>query len=56
MYTKAFLVALIVGTILLGINQFDAVFFHSEIRVVPAILTYCVPFIVFVLGNKQRTR
>lgn len=53
MYIKAFSVAIIVGTILLCINQFDALFGQSEIRLIPALLTYCVPFIVFVLGNRQ---
>lgn len=53
MYIKALVVAIIVGSILLCINQFDALFGELEIRVIPAILTYCVPFVVFVLGNKQ---
>jgi methyl-accepting chemotaxis protein len=53
MYIKAFGVAIIVGSILLCINQFDALFGELEIRVIPALLTYCVPFIVFVLGNRQ---
>jgi len=53
MYLKAFVVAIIVGSILLCINQFDALFGQSNIRFIPAILTYCVPFIVFVLGNRS---
>ncbi|MEY8213662.1 MAG: nitrate/nitrite transporter NrtS [Colwellia sp.] len=53
MYIKAFSVAIIVGSILLCINQFDALFGQSEIRLIPALLTYCVPFIVFLLGNRQ---
>lgn len=53
MYIKAFSVAIIVGSILLCINQFDALFGQSEIRLLPALLTYCVPFIVFILGNRQ---
>jgi len=52
-YSKALGVAIIVGSILLCINQFDALFGQSKIRLIPAVLTYCVPFIVFVLGNKQ---
>ena len=52
-YIKALGVAIIVGSILLCINQFDALFGQSEIRLIPAVLTYCVPFIVFVFGNKQ---
>ena len=50
-YSKALMVAAIVGSILLLINQFDALFGQSNIRVIPAILTYCVPFIVFIIGN-----
>ena len=50
---KTFGVAIFVGSILLCINQFDALFGQSEIRLIPAALTYCVLFIVFVLGNRQ---
>jgi hypothetical protein len=46
-------VAFVVGSILLCINQFEVLFGQSEIRLIPALLTYCVPFIVFLLGNKQ---
>jgi len=48
---KAFMVAVVVGSLLLIINQFDALFGQSEIRLIPAILTYCVPFMFFLLGN-----
>lgn len=48
---KAFTVATIVGTVLLVINQYDALFGAAEIRVVPALLTYCVPFVVFLAGR-----
>jgi len=48
---KAFMVAVVVGSILLIINQFDALFGQENIRLIPAILTYCVPFMVFLLGN-----
>jgi len=50
---KALMVAVIVGSILLVINQFDALFGQSNIRLIPAVLTYCVPFIVFMLGNRS---
>jgi len=50
---KALGVAIIVGSILLCINQFDALFGQAEIRLIPALLTYCVPFVVFILGNRQ---
>jgi hypothetical protein len=52
-YIKALFVAVIVGSILLGINQFDALFGSSKLRLLPAILTYIVPFIVFLIGSKQ---
>ncbi|MEH6577826.1 MAG: nitrate/nitrite transporter NrtS [Amphritea sp.] len=48
---KAFKVATLVGTVLLVINQYDALFGSSEFRVIPAILTYCVPFFVFMAGQ-----
>ena len=54
LYFKAFGVAIIVGSILLCINQFDALFGQTELRLIPALLTYCVPFIVFILGNKHK--
>jgi len=53
MYFSALKVALIVGTILLLINQYDAIFSTAEIRWLPAILTYCVPFVVFLLGQRN---
>lgn len=52
-YLSALKVALVVGTILLLINQYDALFFDAEIRWFPAALTYCVPFVVFLLGRKE---
>lgn len=52
-YLSAVKVALVVGTILLLINQYDALFFEAEIRWFPALLTYCVPFLVFLLGRKN---
>ena len=52
-YIKALMVAVIVGSILLLINQFDAIFGQSNFRLIPAVLTYCVPFIVFLLGNHE---
>jgi hypothetical protein len=52
-YLSALKVALVVGTILLLINQYDALFANTEIRWFSAILTYCVPFVVFLLGRKE---
>ncbi len=46
---KAFIVAVIVASLLLIINQFDALFGQVNIRFIPAILTYSVPFMVFYL-------
>ena len=56
---KALLVSLVVGSILMVINQFDALFGTAELRVVPAILTYIVPFLVFMggqLSNNPQTK
>jgi hypothetical protein len=52
-YLSALKVALVVGTILLLVNQYDALFANTEIRWFSAILTYCVPFVVFLLGRKE---
>lgn len=54
MIKKAVTVATVVGTILLLINQYDALFGDSELRVIPAILTYCVPFVVFIAGQLSK--
>jgi len=48
---RAFNVALIVGSLLLLINQFDAVFGDQPLRWLPALLTYSVPFCVYLLGR-----
>ncbi len=48
---KALKVSMVVGTVLLIINQYDALFGTSELRVLPAVLTYCVPFMVFIAGK-----
>jgi methyl-accepting chemotaxis protein len=42
---------MVVGTILLVINQYDALFGNTELRILPAVLTYCVPFMVFIAGK-----
>lgn len=51
MLMKAARVALVVGTVLLLINQFDALFGDQTIKWLPALLTYCVPFVVFISGQ-----
>ncbi len=50
-YLKAVIVALLVGTILLLINQSEALFSNAPIAVWKMLLTYCVPFSVYLLGN-----
>jgi len=35
----------------LVINQYDALFGDASLRVIPAVLTYCVPFVVFIAGK-----
>ena len=52
-YFSALKVALVVGSILLLINQYDALFSSAEMRWIPALLTYCVPFTVFILGQRH---
>ncbi|MEH6358985.1 MAG: nitrate/nitrite transporter NrtS [Pseudomonadales bacterium] len=51
MILKGLAIAALVGTVLLIINQYDALMGDSELRVIPAILTYCVPFFVFIAGQ-----
>ena len=53
---KALAVAILVGTILLVINQYDALFGNEPMRVIPAILTYIVPFVVFLSGHLSKSR
>jgi methyl-accepting chemotaxis protein len=53
---KALAVAILVGTVLLVINQYDALFGNEPIRMIPAILTYFVPFIVFLCGHLSKSR
>ncbi|MBU2955940.1 nitrate/nitrite transporter NrtS [Marinobacter sp. F3R08] len=52
-YAQATRVALVVGTLLLLINQHDALFGHQDIQWGPALLTYFVPFCVFMLGKRS---
>ena len=50
---KALKVAILVGSALLIINQYDALFGTAEFRWIAAFLTYCVPFAVFIFGQKS---
>ena len=56
MITQAFKVSGMVGTLLLLINQWGALFGDAEFRVIPAVLTYCVPFVVFIAGQLSAKR
>ena len=51
---KAMKVASVVGTVLLIINQYDALFGDAELRLASALLTYCVPFVVFLSGKLSK--
>jgi len=46
-------VALLVGTVLVIINQHNAIFGNETFRMLPALVTYFVPFIVFLLGKRE---
>jgi hypothetical protein len=50
-WAQATKVALSVGSILLLINQYDALFGESTFRLISAVLTYIVPFCVFMMGK-----
>ena len=47
---KAGRIALVVGTLLTLINQWDALFGPNPIRWIPLALTYMVPFCVYLYG------
>jgi len=49
-------IALLVGSVLVVINQYDAVFGDQHFRWLPALLTYCVPFVVFLTGRASGNR
>ncbi|RKR78878.1 nitrate/nitrite transporter NrtS [Marinobacter nauticus] len=55
-HKQAAKVALVVGSILSLINQHDALFGYEKIQWLPAALTYCVPFCVFMLGKLSSER
>jgi methyl-accepting chemotaxis protein len=52
LYKRAVIIAVIVGTILNLINQYDALFGSKEFNVIKALLTYCVPFIVSIVSSQ----
>jgi len=55
MMIKGLIAAALVGSVLLIINQHDALTGDHQLRVIPAILTYCVPFVVFIAGQLSST-
>jgi len=54
--SKALKVALLVGSVLVVINQYEALFGDQVFRWLPALLTYCVPFCVFLAGQLSGRR
>ncbi|MGF1720208.1 nitrate/nitrite transporter NrtS [Vibrio kyushuensis] len=51
MIKRAVLIALVVGTLLNIINQYDAIFGGVAIQWLKAVLTYCVPFGVSLVSS-----
>ncbi|WP_373188325.1 nitrate/nitrite transporter NrtS [Halopseudomonas sp.] len=50
-FRKAFLVALVVGSLLVLINQWQGIFAEAAIDYLKMALTYTVPFCVFLWGQ-----
>lgn len=48
---RAIIIALVVGTLLNIINQYDAIFGTSSLNWLKACLTYCVPFSVSLFSS-----
>lgn len=48
---RSTVIALIVGTLLNIINQYDALVYGTSIEWTKAVLTYCVPFCVSVISS-----
>ena len=49
--TGALKTAAVVGSVLLLINQYEAVTGQMEFNLIKAILSYCVPFSVYLYGR-----
>ncbi|MBR9792733.1 MAG: dihydrolipoamide dehydrogenase [Gammaproteobacteria bacterium] len=49
--TGALKTAAVVGSVLLVINQYEAVMGQMEFNLIKAILSYCVPFSVYLYGR-----
>ncbi|MGF1842531.1 nitrate/nitrite transporter NrtS [Vibrio clamense] len=62
LYKRAFIIALVVGSILNVINQYDAIWGLGVFSWTKALLTYCVLFIVslvsavFTMQDVEKTR
>ncbi|AIW14696.1 nitrate/nitrite transporter NrtS [Vibrio tubiashii] len=50
-FKRAIIIALVVGTLLNIINQYDAIFGTSSVNWLKACLTYCVPFSVSLFSS-----
>jgi len=48
---KNLTIAALAGSVLLRINQYDALTGNVKLRVIPAILNYCVPFFLLIAGS-----
>ncbi|MBD1557715.1 hypothetical protein HC752_12305 [Vibrio sp. S9_S30] len=53
LYKRAFFIAVVVGSILNLINQYNSLFGSADFNLVKALLTYCVPFIVSIVSSKS---
>jgi len=53
---RALTTAALVGSVLVSINQFEAIFGAAPINWLKLALTYCVPFLVFLYGASQQRR
>ena len=49
---RSFIIALIIGSILNLINQFDALFASRAIEIMPLLLTYITPFVVVMYSQR----
>jgi len=55
-YTKAMAVAIVVGSLLNLINQWEGIFANDSIDALKVTLTYLVPFCVFLFGQWSSDR
>lgn len=50
--SQAIKVALLVGSVLILVNQYHAIFSDEPFRIWSALVTYFVPFAVFLFGRR----